>query len=73
MDIISRVELKTEKNERTYHLILPAGAPYGEVCDVLFEAMGKIAEMMKESASRINPTKNQTPSDPVQDQEPQGE
>ena len=40
---------KGEKSERTYQLIVPVGAPFGEVFDVVFEMLNASEQLSKQA------------------------
>lgn len=61
MDIMSTIQLRIIKNDRSYYFSIPVGAPYGEACDVLFECIEKLTDMMKEAASKSKPSEAQQP------------
>jgi hypothetical protein len=49
MEMISHVELKTKRGERTYVFNIPGNAPWGELFDASFEIHKKVSEMVNEA------------------------
>lgn len=42
--------IEVSKNDRLYTFTMPVGAPFGEVYDVAYEVLNKIAELAKDGA-----------------------
>ena len=55
--------IEVTKNDRLYQFFIPAGAPYGETYDALFQCLEDVTEMQKISIDQI---KNQNPN-PIQE------
>lgn len=54
MNVKQTLVMETIRNERTYNLILPVGAPYGEAYDAAFEFLNGVLEMSKQAVERAN-------------------
>lgn len=52
MELNTILEVKVEKNDRVYRFSLPAGAPFGESYDAVFEMLNKIREMANEALEK---------------------
>lgn len=52
MELKNLIHLSVVKNERTYELILPVNAPYGEAYDATFEFLKHISELAKQAAEQ---------------------
>lgn len=66
MNLRSAIIIEVVKNERTYQLTLPVGAPYGEAYDATFEILGKILELAQaatEQAKGQQPEQVDQPSE----------
>ena len=63
MTIKSMLMIEVTKNDRLYQFFIPAGAPYGETYDALFQCLEDVTEMQKISIDQI---KNQNPN-PIQE------
>lgn len=46
---------ETKKNDRTYSLHLPVGAPYGDAYGVMFEWLQEITEEIKKATEASRP------------------
>lgn len=62
MDIISKIALEIQKEERVYRFEMPIGAPFGECYDAAFQCLNKIAEMSKEAADKVKPAEEVQPT-----------
>jgi hypothetical protein len=49
MDQKAALIFERKKEERTYQFIIPVGAPFGEVFDVVFEMLGAAQEFSKQA------------------------
>jgi len=58
MVLKSIISLEETKNERTYILSIPAGAPFGEAYDVAHSFLQQIAAMSQEAAAKAKPADN---------------
>lgn len=52
MELKSILALEVVKNERTYRLELPVGAPLGEAYEATWEMLKKIVELVNESVDK---------------------
>jgi hypothetical protein len=56
MNMKTIVILESQKEDRTYTLMLPPGAALGECYDALHEFMAKILQLSQEAADKAKPT-----------------
>jgi hypothetical protein len=66
MEFKNIIGLSVTKNDREYMLHIPIGAPHGEVYDVLFQMLQKVAAEALAAAERAAP-KEVSPIDGDQD------
>ena len=55
MNLKSFVDIEIVKGERTYHFLMPVGAPFGEAYDASFETLSAITDMAKQAAEQAKP------------------
>lgn len=55
MELKSNVIMEVKRNEVIFRLELPYGAPLGDAYEAVFEMLGKIVEMAKESVDKSAP------------------
>ena len=60
MNLRSMVDVEIVKNERTYRLSIPVGAPYGEAYDAAHECLLAVLDMAKNGAEQAKQAKEQT-------------
>jgi len=53
MDVFSQSVFSVTKGERTYQLVVPANAPFGEAMDSCFEILNKLSDMQKTALSAM--------------------
>jgi len=54
-DVKSNVVMEIKKDDRSYCLIIPHGAPYGELYDALFKMLQDVVEMSKTAVESAKP------------------
>ena len=52
MELKSLILVEVKKDDRVYRFEMPVGAPLGECYDAAFQALNKIAELMRDAASK---------------------
>jgi hypothetical protein len=55
MELKSSVIMEVKRNDFVFRLELPVGAPLGDAYEVIFEMLGKVVEMAKESVDKAKP------------------
>lgn len=55
MELKSSVVMEVKRNDFTFRLELPVGAPLGDAYEAIFEMLGKVVEMAKESVDKAKP------------------
>jgi hypothetical protein len=53
MELKTTLNFEITKNERTYRVIIPIGAPYGEVYDAVFSCLQGIIEHQQKSIEQM--------------------
>lgn len=52
MEISSTIHMEVKKDERVYSLCIPAGAPYGELYDAVYEMLQETSKMATEAVKK---------------------
>jgi hypothetical protein len=63
MELKNYIVMEVEREERIYRLEIPAGAPYGELYDAVYECLVKVSQEMQQAVQASQPQA------PVQEQE----
>lgn len=58
MELKSSVIMEVKRNDFTFNLELPVGAPLGDAYEAVLEMLSKIVEMAKESVEKNRPVKD---------------
>jgi hypothetical protein len=55
MNLKSYIAIEVEKNDKTYHFLMPIGASYGEVYDAAFDVLNKALELSQKAVEQAKP------------------
>lgn len=53
MDLKTTLNFEVTKNERTYRVIIPLGAPYGEAYDAVFSCLEGIVDLQRKGVEQL--------------------
>jgi hypothetical protein len=57
--------MEVTKNERTYRVCIPVGAPLGEVYDAVIEVAGEIVSIINQQVEKAKPKKPEEKTDKI--------